>query len=68
MAIEGESSGWPEVDLKRPTTKVNLGIVFAAAFFFVIMFVVVMRYAKQSSAGSASPPPPQNAPAANDPR
>ena len=41
MSIEKESSGLPEVDVKRRTTKVNLSIVIGVLLFFVTMGAVV---------------------------
>lgn len=64
MAIDKESSGMPEVDLGRRTTKVNLAIIIGAVVFFAITFAVVMFYARRSGPGTNSPSPPtHNAPA-----
>jgi hypothetical protein len=40
MSIEKESSGLPQVDVHKRTTKVNLSIVIGIAIFFAAMFVV----------------------------
>ena len=40
MSIEKESSGLPQVDVHRRTTKVNLSIVVGIAIFFAAMFAV----------------------------
>lgn len=47
MAIDKESSGFPETDLKRPTTKVNLGIIIAAAVFYALTFALVFYYMRR---------------------
>jgi len=69
MAIDKDSSGLPEVDLNRPTTKVNLGIIAAAAIFFVVTFAIVMFYARRSDAETNRPSPPIQSESAppNDP-
>jgi hypothetical protein len=41
MSIDKESSGMPEVDIHRRTTKVNLSIVIGIAIFFAAMFALV---------------------------
>lgn len=46
MAIDKESSGLPEVDLKRRTTKVNLWMIIGVALFFVIAAGLVMWFAR----------------------
>lgn len=38
MAIDKESSGFPEVDVHKRTTKVNLAVVIGVAIFFAAMF------------------------------
>ncbi len=58
MAIEKESTGLPEVDLKRPTTKVNLAIIVAAAVFYAITIAIVFHYARRSDAEANAPSPP----------
>jgi hypothetical protein len=66
MAIEKESTGVPEVDFSRRTTKVNLGIIVAAAVFFVITITIVFYYVRRSDAETNTPSPPlQSAPAAD---
>jgi hypothetical protein len=42
MAIDKESTGLPEVDLSRRTTKVNLWIIVAVGVFFVAMGGVII--------------------------
>jgi hypothetical protein len=58
MAIDKESSGLPEVDLKRATTKVNLGIILAAAVFYIITYWLLAAYAKNSNDETNLPSPP----------
>jgi hypothetical protein len=41
MSIEKESSGLPEVNVHRRTTKVNLSIVIGVAVFLIAMAGVV---------------------------
>ena len=41
MSIEKESTGLPEVNVHKRTTKVNLSIVIGLAIFFVTMAGVV---------------------------
>jgi hypothetical protein len=57
MAIDKESSGLPEVDLARPTTKVNLGIIVAAGLFYILMFALVYYLAREHP-GNDRPSPP----------
>lgn len=66
MGIDKESSGIPEVDPHRVTTKVNLTIVIAVALFLVACFVIVYFLARDRSTGRDSgpliPPPLQTPP------
>jgi hypothetical protein len=41
MSIDKESSGLPEVDIHRRTTKVNFSIVIGIGIFFALMFGMV---------------------------
>ena len=41
MSIEKESSGLPQVDVHKRTTKVNLSIIVGLLIFFAAMFGVV---------------------------
>jgi hypothetical protein len=41
MSIEKESTGFPEVNVHKRTTKVNLGIVIGVAGFFAAMAGVI---------------------------
>ena len=41
MSIEKESTGFPEVNVHKRTTKVNFGIVIGVAVFFAAMAGVV---------------------------
>jgi hypothetical protein len=59
MAIDKESSGLPEIDPHRRTTKVNLSIIVAIGVFFVIVYAIVWFMAHHSGntrANSPSPP------------
>jgi hypothetical protein len=42
MAIDKESSGLPEVDFGRRTTKVNLWIIVGVGVFFLVMTCVLI--------------------------
>lgn len=42
MSIEKESSGLPEIDLHRRTTKVNLGVIAGAVLFLIITTAVIV--------------------------
>jgi hypothetical protein len=42
MSIEKESSGLPEINVRKRTTKVNLSIVAGVALFLVAMLGVVL--------------------------
>jgi hypothetical protein len=46
MAIDKESSGLPEVDFARRTTKVNLWIIVAVAVFFAAMAGVMAWFGR----------------------
>ncbi len=46
MAIDKESSGLPEVDIKRRTTKVNLGVVVGVVVFLVAMAAIVYWFSR----------------------
>jgi hypothetical protein len=46
MAIDKESSGVPEVDLKRRTTKVNLSIIVAVGIFYAIGFGLLIWFTR----------------------
>jgi hypothetical protein len=45
MSIDKESSGMPEVDLGRRTTKVNFGTIIGVAVFLVVAAAVIIWYA-----------------------
>jgi hypothetical protein len=42
MAIEKDSSGLPEVNVRKQTTKVNLGVIAGVLLFFIITVSVVV--------------------------
>ena len=44
MSIDKESSGFPEVNPHKRTTKVNISIVIGIAIFFAAMFSLVWWY------------------------
>lgn len=45
MSIDKESSGVPEINVHKRTTKVNFSIVIGVAIFFAVMFSVVWWFA-----------------------
>jgi hypothetical protein len=47
MSIDKDSTGRPEVDVSRRTTKVNLSIVIAVGLFFALTFAVVWWFSRQ---------------------
>jgi hypothetical protein len=49
MSIEKESSGVPEVNVHRRTTKVNIGIVVGVALFFAAMFGLLLWFWSRES-------------------
>ncbi len=65
MAIEKESSGLPEIDPHRKTTKVNLSMIVAIGLFYAAMFAAVFflmhRHSGETKGNSA--PPTETAPA-----
>ncbi len=58
MAIDKESTGVPEVDFKRATTKVNLAIVVGAAVFFIITAWILVVYSRRADDDTNRPSPP----------
>lgn len=58
MAIDKESSGLPEVDLHRKTTKVNLAMIVAVGLFFVVTFALVIYFANRSETPEENYPQP----------
>ena len=56
MSIDKESSGLPEVNTHRRTTKVNLWMIAAVVFFLALMAVAAVSISRSSrSAASALP-------------
>lgn len=45
MSIDKESSGFPEVNVHRRTTKVNLSIIIGVGIFFAITASVLFWFA-----------------------
>lgn len=44
MSIDKESTGMPEIDLHRRTTKVNLAMIVGVVVFFVIVAGVILWF------------------------
>ena len=53
MAIDKESTGMPEVDLTRRTTKVNLSMIVAIGVFYAIAFGVLLFLAARHPAANS---------------
>jgi hypothetical protein len=47
MSIDKDSTGRPEVDISRRTTKVNLSIVIGVGLFFALTFGLVWWFARR---------------------
>jgi hypothetical protein len=45
MSIDKESTGMPEIDLRRRTTKVNLAVGAGIVVFFIIAAGVIVWFA-----------------------
>jgi hypothetical protein len=45
MSIEKESNGFPEANLHKRTTKVNMAVIVGVLIFFAAMFSVVWWFA-----------------------
>ncbi|MEO5958908.1 MAG: hypothetical protein ABIZ49_09705 [Opitutaceae bacterium] len=56
MSIEKESSGLPEFNVQRRTTKVNLSVIVAVILFFAIAVAVAFWIYREP--GSVVPPSP----------
>lgn len=61
MSIDKESSGFPEVNVNRPTTKVNLWMI-AAILLFLAAAAAAAWWTSQRSASAPSEPPGATAP------
>ncbi len=47
MSIDKHSSGMPEIDVHRRTTKVNIGTMVAVIVFFIIAAAVILWFAQR---------------------
>ena len=47
MSIEKESSGLPEVDIHRRTTKVNFGTALGVSIFLIVEAIVIIWISRQ---------------------
>lgn len=56
MSIDKESNGVPEVNVHRPTTKVNLWMIAAVMIFFAVMAAAAVWIARRSASPAAMPP------------
>ena len=58
MAIDQESTGIPEFDAGRPTTKVNLFMIFAVLVFLGVMAALLLHFARTTHNPQANRPSP----------
>jgi len=58
MSIDKESTGLPEVNVQRRTTKVNLSMVAAVLLFFAVAIAIGFWAAKRGSSTTEQPSPP----------
>lgn len=58
MSIQKESDGFPEVNPRRRTTKVNFSIIIAVLIFFAVTIGVAVWVANQADAPNGTPPGP----------
>jgi hypothetical protein len=49
MSIDKESSGMPEIDVGRRTTKVNFGTMIGVVLFLAVGAAVIIWYASHHS-------------------
>ncbi len=56
MSIEKDSSGLPEVNVHRLTTKVNLWMIAAIVLFFAVAAVAAVWISRQSPAPNGDRP------------
>jgi hypothetical protein len=47
MSIDKESTGMPEVDVHRRTTKVNFGTMIGVAVFLLLGAIAILWFAQQ---------------------
>jgi len=62
MSIEKESTGFPEVNPHRRTTKVNFSIVIGVVLFFAITLGVALWVANRPESPDGAPPAPTQQP------
>ena len=55
MSIDKESSGFPEVNVHRRTTKVNLSIIVAILVFFIVAGAAAFRFSKKTASPNSAP-------------
>jgi hypothetical protein len=67
MAIDKESSGFPEIDVHHKTTKVNLSIVGGVMLFFVIVFAALFYFARNADNPSVNRPSSSSSENASNP-
>jgi hypothetical protein len=60
MSIEKESSGLPEMSVRRRTTKVNLSIITAVVLFFAVAAAVAVWFGKHSDTSAPPRSPTEN--------
>lgn len=60
MSIDKESNGVPEVNVHRPTTKVNLWMIASVLVFFATMAAAIFWFSRHSITPSSAEPPATN--------
>lgn len=56
MSIDKDSSGFPEVNVHRPTTKVNLLMIVAILVFFIVAGAAAFRISQKTASPTSVPP------------
>jgi|GEM_PF-5779305 len=55
MSIDKESTGFPEVNVHKRTTKVNLWMIVAILTFFLVAAVAAIRIARKTASPAGAP-------------
>jgi hypothetical protein len=56
MSIDKESSGFPEVNVHRPTTKVNLWMIVAILMFLAVAAAAAFWISRHAASPTGGPP------------
>jgi hypothetical protein len=57
MSIDKNSTGFPEVNTHRPTTKVNLWMIAGMVIFLAVAAAVAIWESRRAAFADGSPPP-----------